>query len=87
MNELRVGALVVVAGVTLIPVERLRIVITAQRQGCWFQTTKDVFALMVLDTRGVNILSTDGYPLSIDHLLDEVPGLQAVLQAISRGPN
>lgn len=79
MNELRVGTPTVVAGVTLIPVERLRVVATHQLQGCWFQATKEVFALVIGSVHGACAMDVDGHPLPIDQLHELVPELQAVL--------
>ena len=79
MNELRAGTPIVVAGVTLIPVERIRIVATEVQQACWLQATKDAFALVICDAHGQHAVDTDGYHLPIDHLLDLVPELQTAL--------
>lgn len=79
MNELRAGTPLVVAGVTLIPVERLRLVANARRQACWFQATKEAFALVICDAHRTYALDAGGHPLSIDHLFELVPKLQAKL--------
>lgn len=79
MNELRVGTPVVVAGITLIPVERLRVITTARRQGCWFQATKEVFAVVICDANGAHAIDVNGHSLSIDYLHEKVLELQAVL--------
>ena len=79
MNELRAGAPVVVAGVTLIPLERLRVVSTAWRQDCWVHATKEAFALVICDAHGPHAVDADGHPLSIEHLIELVPELQTAL--------
>lgn len=79
MNELRVGVPVVVAGITLIPVERSRIVASARWQTCWLQATKEAFALVICGAHGLHAVDAVGHPLSIDYLLEMVPELQAVL--------
>jgi len=79
VNELHVGIPVVVAGVTLIPVERLRIVAEVRGQAGWLQATKKTFALVVCDADGTRAIGPNGQPLCIQHLFDAVPGLHASL--------
>lgn len=79
MNELRVGTPVVVAGVTLIPVERLWVDATSQRQAFWLQATKEVFALVICDAQGPRAVDTGGQFLFIENLIEVVPGLQNAL--------
>lgn len=79
MTELRVGTLVVVGDVTLIPLECLRVVATVRREGCWFQVTNEACALVICDAQGPRALDANGQPLAIAYLLEMLPELQTEL--------
>jgi hypothetical protein len=85
MNELRAGRALEVAGVILIPVERISI--TAQQEGghVWLQANKEVAAVVVCEAQAVRLLDVSGETLSLDEWLGQVAGLEESLQACRSG--
>jgi hypothetical protein len=80
MNLLRAGGVVEVAGIRLIPVERISI--TTQQDGShvWLQASKEVAAVAICEAQSVRLLSVSGESLSLDEWLPQVEGLEAGLR-------
>ena len=79
MNELRVAAPIAVAGVILIPIERVRIVAARQWQACCCNAAKDIAALVICEAGGPRAVDVAAQPLAIDELIGEIPELGAAL--------
>ena len=79
MNALRIGPPITVEGVTLIPIERLRIVATRQRRTYWFNATKELVALVICEPEGPRAVDVESHPLPLYKLIAEIPELQPAL--------
>ena len=79
MNGLRTGSRVTVAGIALIPIERVRISSEKQPCGYWFSVTKEAFAVVICDQQGPRAVCIDGHERPIDELTAAIPELETVL--------
>lgn len=75
MNELRLGKSVNLAGVTLTPIERVRVDGEAGPYATWFHATKDPVALLIQDAHTTQAFDITGRVLSVDALIERVPEL------------
>jgi hypothetical protein len=79
MSELRAGDPVTVAGVTLIPIERLRISAEKQPYAYWLDATKDVYALVICDHQGPRAVDVEAKERPVDEFITEIPELETLL--------
>jgi hypothetical protein len=79
VSELRAGAPITLAGITLIPIERVRISAEKQRCACWLNATKEALAVVICDRDGPRALDVEAQELPIDELIGEIPDLEPVL--------
>lgn len=81
MSKLRAGAPLTVAGITLIPIERLRIDAVRQPQAYWFNASKDAVAVVICSTEGMRVVDVEANERSIDEFITAIPGLASLLAA------
>lgn len=88
MNELRAGAPITVAGITLIPIERVRIDSGALSRAWWLSAAKEAVAVVLCGPEGPRAVDVEGRGRPVDELLAEVPGLESLLAryATETGP-
>jgi uncharacterized spore protein YtfJ len=79
MSELRAGAPITVAGITLIPIERMRINSEKQSFAYWLNATKEVVAVVICEREGPRLLNVEAEERCIDELIFEVPELGSML--------
>jgi uncharacterized spore protein YtfJ len=79
MIELRAGAPMNVAGMTLIPIERIRIDSLCSAHGHWIQAIKEPVAVVLCTKRGARAIAVDGREQSLQTLCDRVPRLAAII--------
>ncbi len=85
MSQLRAGAPLSTAGVTLVPIEWMNIYKEKQRQGFWAYGSKEPVALVICDTQGVRVINVEEGEVSLESLQREVPQLDSVLAALLDG--
>lgn len=79
MTELRAGAPITVAGITLIPIERVQINSEKQSHAYWFNATKQAVAIVICELEGPRIIDVEEHERRIDELITEVPELKSLL--------
>jgi len=80
MNRLHAGTPITVAGITMIPIERLRIDSEKQPYAYVFNATKEVLAVVICGPEGPRIVDTEARERSIDEFITEIPALASLLQ-------
>jgi hypothetical protein len=83
MSELRAGAPIAVAGITLIPIERVRITCEKQVRAYWLNATKEALAIVVCDPAGPRVVDVEAHELPVEGLLAQVPGLELLLAEVA----
>ena len=83
MSELRAGAPIAVAGITLIPIERVRIACEKQLRAYWLSATKEALAIVVCDPAGPRVVDVEARELPVEGLLAQVPGLELLLAEVA----
>lgn len=79
MSELRAGAPITVAGITLIPIERVRINSGKQWYAYWLNATKEAVAVVICEREGPRIIDVEARERPIDEFITEVPELESLL--------
>ncbi len=79
MSELRAGAPITVAGMTLVPIERLRVDAGEQFGGCWCNATKEAVAVVICDPAGPRAVDVQARECPIEEFLHEIPELAAIV--------
>jgi hypothetical protein len=79
MSELRAGAPITVAGMTLIPIARVRIHSEKQTSAYWLNATKEAVAVVICEREGSCILDVEAHERPIDEFMTEVPELESLL--------
>lgn len=82
METLRAAGSLRVGDVTLVPIERVRVQSVLGGGGYWISAFKEVHAVVMSDANGVRALATDSSEIALDALIEEVPGLAAVLSKL-----
>ncbi len=79
MTELRIGSPVVIAGVTLIPVERLIRHSYSHKRGFGIHIRKDPELIVVCGRAMRAAFDVDGVELRLADLIRDIEGLEAVI--------
>lgn len=79
MSELRAGTPITAAGITLIPIERVRIDSGTQPHAYWFNATKEAVAVVICAPEGPRAVDVQAHEWPLDELIAQVPELEAVL--------
>lgn len=66
--------------VTLIPVVRICLHSNYNTTGCWLSGNKQPLAIIVCDSNGVHAINISSFEISIESLLQKIPGLYAELE-------
>jgi hypothetical protein len=83
MNGLRPGAPINVAGITLIPIERVRIDSGLLSRAWWLSAAKEAVAVVLCGPEGPRAVDVEGRGRPVDELLAEVPGLESLLARVT----
>lgn len=83
MAALRAGNPLRVGDVTLVPVERIKILSGSGAAGCWMSAFKEPFAIVVCDAGGLRVLAMDSSGLALGALTEDTPNLAAILANLS----
>lgn len=84
MDNLQVGIPLSMGNLTLIPVEHLVIQSSAENTHAWLAAYKKPHAIILCDSSGVRALSLEAKQLSLQHLVQAVPGLGSVLASLEQ---
>lgn len=79
MSELRAGAPITVAGITLIPIERVLIHSEEPPYACWLSASKEAVAVVICGPKGARAVDVQARERPIDELIAEIPELEPVL--------
>lgn len=82
MSELRAGAPIAIAGVTLIPIERVRIWFEQQPDAYWLGAMKEALAVVVCNRTGARVVDMEARELPIDEFITQIPGLESLLAEV-----
>jgi hypothetical protein len=74
-QTLSAGALLCVGPLTLLPIERVVTYLDMTNMRIWISVCKDVYAIIFRESSGLHAVDTDGMAVSLDRLLEKVPGL------------
>jgi hypothetical protein len=83
MDELRAGNPLVAGKVTLVPIERYFIQSYTSDRGSWLSGLKEPFAVVVCDAIGLRAFDIKAKEISVESLIQKIPGLDAVLAPLS----
>jgi hypothetical protein len=75
MTRLQADKPLVVGDATLIIIARLSIDADSSGHACWLQASKEPYALVIRDGRGLRALDMTGRRLAIEELIEDVPAL------------
>jgi hypothetical protein len=77
MNELRAGAPITVAGMNLVPIERVQINAIKQSNGYWLNAMKEVVAVVICEPQGPRIMNVGMQDFSLDEILTLLPEVKS----------
>ncbi len=81
-KEVEIGNPVVIAGVTLIPVVSTSLNYWRSNRGISFWGIKQPFRVVVVSPSGKRAFRISGEEVSLDELIQEIPGIQDILAEI-----
>lgn len=79
MDELNAGKPMVAGGVTIVPIERRYFQAVAGDLGYWLSGLKEPLAIIIIDATGIRAYDTAALEIPVAPLIQEIPGLSAVL--------
>ncbi|MGD8938902.1 MAG: hypothetical protein PVJ72_05955 [Gammaproteobacteria bacterium] len=79
MSQLRIGEVITVAGVTLIPVEKIDIYSRVDSSTRWWYGSKELFAIVVNTSSGLQVFDNNAKPMNISELISYVPKLEETI--------
>jgi hypothetical protein len=79
VSELRAGAPITVAGITLIPIERVRVSSEKQRTAYWLNAKKEAVAVVICDLEGPRAVDVEARERPIDEFIRDIPELEFLL--------
>jgi len=85
MNQLQIGQTVKVDGVTIIPIEQISIEREARSHMLWWHGSKQVFALIIVSSGGINAMDTDARKINVEDLISRLPQLAEIINVESEG--
>jgi len=80
ISQLRTGTPITVAGITLIPIERLRISFEKQPYVYWLNVTKEALAVVICDSEGPRVVDVEAHERSIGEFIAAMPELESLLK-------
>ncbi len=75
----RVGESITAVNITLLPVEKVLIRSSKGDAGTWVQASKEPFAIIIRDDKGVRALDMCANSVSLEELHQKIPDLDALL--------
>jgi len=78
MNELRAGAPITLAGMILIPIERVQVNSEKQSFGYWLNATKEAVAIVICEPQGPRLMNISIEDHSLDKIFTELPELESI---------
>jgi uncharacterized spore protein YtfJ len=78
MNELRAGAPITLAGMILIPIERVQVNSEKQSFGYWLNATKEAVAIVICEPQGPRLMNISIEEHSLDRIFTELPELVSI---------
>jgi len=78
MNELRAGAPITLAGMILIPIERVKVNSEKQSFGYWLNATKEAVAIVICEPQGPRLMNISIEEHSLDNIFTELPELESI---------
>jgi len=81
-EEIRVESSVSVAGVTLIPVVKASLNYWHRKGSLWFSGIKQPVSIIVVSPLAKRAFRINGEEVSLDQLMEEVPGIKETLEGI-----
>lgn len=82
MEESSVGKPITIAGLTLIPLEKVRVVRFRRLKGLSFFVSKQPVGIVIISPKEKTAISIDGAQVSLDSYCREFDGLQEVLDTL-----
>lgn len=78
-EQLYAGSPIPVAGITLIPIERVQVSSEIQPSAYWFKATKAAVAVIICDREGPRAVDVEMHESPMSVLLTEIPELESLL--------
>lgn len=76
MSELQADPPITVAGITLIPIAKVRIESERRTHACRFGVVKEAVAVVICEAGSVRVVDVEAQERSLDELIAQVPGLK-----------
>lgn len=83
LNTLQTGTPISVAGITMIPIERVEIMSGIQSCACWLSAKKEVLAIVVCENGGTRVMDIDSRDRTLDEYKAEISQLVTLISATS----
>jgi uncharacterized spore protein YtfJ len=80
MNELLIGNIIKIAGVTIIPVESINIYRETNTKTHWWYGSKTPYALVICTSTGIQVLDHNAQEMNVSDLISNVPQLADILR-------
>ncbi len=80
-ETLQAGAPITVGALVLVPIELVVRHVDIGEMGLWFSFEKEPYALVVRDANGARAVNVEAVSVSIEELLANIPGLDALLES------
>jgi len=79
MSELRAGTPISVAGITLIPIERVWMHAEKQSHAVWLGASKAAVAVVICDLEGPRVVDVQAHEQSVEAFITQIPALAPLL--------
>ena len=83
IDKLRAGKPLIAGTVTLVPIERIFVHSGGNNAGFWLSALKEAYAIVICDANGIRTLNTAAEEIRLDHLIQTVPDLDAMLASLA----
>lgn len=80
MDTLRAETPVRIGPVSLLPIERVLLDAGRCALVAWVSAALEPYALIVRDALGIHVIAVGAGAVSLEHLLERIPGLDALLK-------
>lgn len=77
MNELHAGVPITVAGMSLVPIERVQISAVKQSYGYWLNAMKEAVAVVICEPQGPRLINIGNHEHSLDEILTLLPEVKS----------
>ena len=79
MRDLKVGPLIAIGNITIIPIEEVKIYNSPFKRLASLYALKEPFAIIISEEKRTTVFGIGEQELSLDSLIDEVAGLEEIL--------